>query len=129
MYALSDATVRRLVILSREAGFPEVPELSLEQLDPRAIHFALRVGPHLEDLPIDELSLSLRLRDRRATYGVRIHISGKDQLDVLVPTSFLLEDLAAREMAAWPAPQDVLLRDGTEDPVLGLVSGPRLEPA
>lgn len=110
MYALSDATVRRLVILAREAesGLELVsPDIDLSELDARAIHFARLVEDPGGD-GIRVLEIAVRLVDHRGTRHVSIHLDDARFVDVLVPVSFLLDDLALHELGAWPAPHDVV---------------------
>ena len=106
MLALTSATVRRLVVISRELGDPELPTLELRAVDDHAIHYARALGID-RDAGLATLELALRLRDRRGSHRYIVAV-GADVVDRLVPIGFVLDDLAARELAAWPAPQDVV---------------------
>ena len=109
MYALSSATVRRLVVLARQDGVGEIPAFALGELDDRAIHY----GRQVEDpanVGAVVLELAVRLRSRRGLVSQRatVYLDDTASTDVLVPVPVLLEALAILELRAWPAPQDVV---------------------
>lgn len=107
MFALTSATVRRLIVLARRREDVAAPELDLRDVDDRALHFA-RLVEDPANAGVVALELAIRRRDRRGSLHVSIYLDDVREADRLVPLSFVLEDLAAREVAAWPAPQDVV---------------------